>query len=340
LLPKITDFGLARNLDEAGQTQTGSIMGTPSYMAPEQAEGRAQAIGPAADVYALGAILYECLTGRPPFRAATALDTLHQVIRDEPVPPRQLQSKTPRDLETICLKCLRKEPGKRYTGALDLALDLHRYLANEPIQARPVGRIERGIRWYRRNPRLAWTMAAAVLFLVAGASFSLYYAIEADQKADLAEQKQRAAEVSEREANWSDFAARLPSMSRALEDGNFGQLGVLMEKVEARPALRPFFGWEWAYLREQCTLAGRELKGSGAYRGTVAWNRTTGRIAALGSNHHQGRAHLAGRKQPCRPRCLATRRQTAGSILRRKRSPHLGSGFRQGAAHTRRAYLP
>jgi serine/threonine protein kinase len=139
----ITDFGLAKRLDEAGQTQSGAVLGTPSYMAPEQAGGKSAEIGPAADVYALGAILYECLTGRPPFKAATALDTMMQVVSDEPVPPTQLQSKTPRDLETICLKCLHKERGKHYGSAKELADDVRRLLAGEPIQARPVGHGER-----------------------------------------------------------------------------------------------------------------------------------------------------------------------------------------------------
>ena len=142
--PKITDFGLAKKLDEVGQTASGAVMGTPSYMAPEQASGKSQEIGARTDVYALGAILYECLTGRPPFKAATPLDTIMQVVSDEPVPPRQLQSRTPRDLETICLKCLQKEPRKRYASAKALANDLHRYQAGEPIKARPVGRVERG----------------------------------------------------------------------------------------------------------------------------------------------------------------------------------------------------
>ena len=113
-MPKITDFGLAKKLDSgSGQTASGAIMGTPSYMAPEQAGGKAKEIGPATDVYALGAIVYELLTGRPPFRAATSLDTILQVISDEPVPPKQLQPTVPRDLETICLKCLQKEPRQR-----------------------------------------------------------------------------------------------------------------------------------------------------------------------------------------------------------------------------------
>src|SRR5262249_57984730 len=115
VVPKITDFGLARQLDaDSGVTQQGQVMGTPSYMAPEQASGLAHAAGPPADVWALGAILYECLTGRPPFKAATALETLEQVRSQEPAPPSRLCPKVPRDLETICLKCLRKEPERRY----------------------------------------------------------------------------------------------------------------------------------------------------------------------------------------------------------------------------------
>ncbi len=152
--PKITDFGLAKKMDDqSGATRTGSIMGTPSYMAPEQAEARKD-IGPAADTYSLGAILYELLTGRPPFKAATALDTILQVVADEPVAPRQLNAQVPRDLETICLKCLHKDPARRYTRAADLADDLGRFLRHEPVQARPVSRLERGWRWCRRNRAL------------------------------------------------------------------------------------------------------------------------------------------------------------------------------------------
>ncbi len=168
-VPRITDFGLARYLagqaeaGEAGcQTGTGAIVGTPQYMAPEQA-GAAKEIGPAADVYALGAILYELLTGRPPLQADSSVETLVLVRTQEPLPPSRLRPRLPRDLETVCLKCLRKEPHQRYASAGALAEDLHRYLGGEPVRARRVGRLGRFVRWCRRNPVVAVTVAAAVL---------------------------------------------------------------------------------------------------------------------------------------------------------------------------------
>jgi hypothetical protein len=163
--PKITDFGLAKKLDEGGATVTGAVMGTPSYMAPEQAGGQKD-VGPPADLYALGAILYEALTTRPPFQAATPLDTLMQVVADDPVPPRRLNAQVPADLETVCLKCLHKEPSKRYASAAALAEDLRRFQAGEPITARPVGKAERLWRWCRRKPLLAGSAAALAVALV------------------------------------------------------------------------------------------------------------------------------------------------------------------------------
>jgi serine/threonine-protein kinase len=183
--PKITDFGLARQLDSAsGQTQTGMVMGTPSYMAPEQAAGRTHEAGPAADVYALGAILYDCLTGRPPFKGNTLLDTLDQVRNKEPMPPSHWQADVPLDLETICLKCLRKEPENRYASAAELADELGRFLRGEPILARPVGRFERTWRWCRRNPRVAGLTAATVIALLGGTIFSLTMAFIANDRAN------------------------------------------------------------------------------------------------------------------------------------------------------------
>jgi serine/threonine-protein kinase len=164
--PKITDFGLARQMDEdSRQTRSGAIMGTPSYMAPEQAWGQTHEIGPLSDQYALGAILYDMLVGRPPFQGATTLETLELARTQEPVPPTRLQPNVPIDLETICLKALQKDPAKRYPDAAAMAEDLRRFLDGEPIVARPVGSLERLWRWCKRNPRVA-ILAAAVLLLM------------------------------------------------------------------------------------------------------------------------------------------------------------------------------
>jgi serine/threonine protein kinase len=168
--PKITDFGLAKKLDDGpGKTRTGAVMGTPSYMSPEQAEGKKD-LTPLVDVYSLGAILYECLTGRPPFKAATTLDTVLQVISEEPAPPRRLNSRVPRDLEVISLKCLHKDPLGRYASAKDLADDLKRYLDGEPIRARPPGLLRRTWKTMRKRPLYALLVA----LLTAGLLFGVY----------------------------------------------------------------------------------------------------------------------------------------------------------------------
>ncbi len=160
--PKLTDFWLAKSLNaDSGLTRTETILGSPSYMAPEQADGRAKDVGPAADVYALGAILYELLTGRAPFRAATVLETLEQVKSTDAVPPSRLQPGLPRDLETIALKCLEKEPERRYGSALELAEDLRRFRAGETILAQPVGLLERGLKWVKRRPLEAGPLLAS-----------------------------------------------------------------------------------------------------------------------------------------------------------------------------------
>jgi tetratricopeptide (TPR) repeat protein len=183
-LARVVDFGLAKVAPLTGPagdgdypTASGAILGTPNYMAPEQARGQSKEVGPAADVYALGAILYEVLAGRAPFQGETTLDTLEQVRSQEPVPPRRLRPKLPRDLETICLKCLAKEPRKHYASAAQLAKDLRRFLAGTPIQARPVPVWERGLKWARRRPALAALLvvssAAAVLLVCAVVGLSV-----------------------------------------------------------------------------------------------------------------------------------------------------------------------
>jgi serine/threonine-protein kinase len=168
--PKVTDFGLAKCLDGDGDaSRSGAVLGTPAYMAPEQAAGRVHDIGPAADVYALGAILYQCLTGRPPFEGPTAA-VLVDVLEREPIAPTALRSDVPRDLETITLKCLHKDPGRRYDSAEALADDLRRWQVGEPVRARPAGVVERAGKWVRRSPAVAALVAALVgVVLLAGA---------------------------------------------------------------------------------------------------------------------------------------------------------------------------
>jgi serine/threonine-protein kinase len=175
--PKISDFGLARRLDtEGGLTRTGAPLGTPSYMAPEQARGQVAAVGPATDVYALGAILCELLTGRPPFQGETSAETVLQVVWQDPVPPSRLNAKVPRDLETACLKCLEKDPRRRYATAGALAADLRRFLLGEAIVARPQRRWERLARRARRQPVLSAALAAATLLAVALAGGAVWLA--------------------------------------------------------------------------------------------------------------------------------------------------------------------
>jgi tetratricopeptide (TPR) repeat protein len=175
LLPKITDFGLAKRLEEQhGQTATGVIMGTPNYMAPEQAEGKARHVGPPADVYALGAILYEMLTGRPPFEGDTQLETIRKVVSEEPTMPTLLQPKVPRDLTTICLKCLEKLPARRYASAEALADDLRRYLNGEPILARRAGVAERAGKWMKRHPAGTALIGVILLAIIGVVGFGLW----------------------------------------------------------------------------------------------------------------------------------------------------------------------
>jgi hypothetical protein len=241
--PKITDFGLAKRVEVgSGLTASGAVMGTPSYMAPEQASGEGKRVGPAADVYALGAILYECLTDRPPFRAATALDTLLQVVAAEPVPVRQLQPEVPADLETICHKCLQKEPGKRYASAEELAEDLRRFQSGEPVRARPVGRVERTWRWCRRNPVVAGLAAVVVLVLLAGTAVSWYFAVDATQQADKARANEADAKRNEGVAKQkeADAVAARNDLARTAEDLKRSRDD--LETTLARSLLRPLRG--------------------------------------------------------------------------------------------------
>jgi WD40 repeat protein len=268
--PKITDFGLAKRLGEnEGGTITGEVLGTPSYMAPEQASGKGLKIGPAADVYALGAILYEMLTGRPPFKGATPFDTVLQVLHQEPVRPSSLRPGLPRDLETICLKCLEKEPRKRYTSAAELAEDIRRFRQGKPIQARPVGSAERAWKWARRRPVPASLAAGIVLVTALGFAGITWQWREAARARDTAlvekkqkeEQTQRAeearrdAELARRKEADQRERARVSlyfnRIARSQLQWRVNDLNGAKETLNAgrsSPGSADRRSWEWHYL--------------------------------------------------------------------------------------------
>jgi formylglycine-generating enzyme required for sulfatase activity len=237
--PRVTDFGLAKRADAASHTETGAVMGTPAYMAPEQAEGKKD-IGPPADVWALGAVLYACLTGRPPFQAATPMETVHQVSSDDPVPAQRLNPNVPADLETICHKCLQKAPARRYDSAAELADDLRRFLDGGPIHARPVGWTERTSKWAARNPALSVSAAVIALLLVVGVSLVTWQwrvAVDALERART-EQSRR-------------VLAQVDALSRAAPGEVSSILASLEEhRDEVLPRLREAYGAETGRLRK------------------------------------------------------------------------------------------
>jgi WD40 repeat protein/tRNA A-37 threonylcarbamoyl transferase component Bud32 len=274
--PYVTDFGLAKRLGgmagEDSLTQQGMVVGTPSYMAPEQADATAAA-STAADVYSLGAILYELLTGRPPFRAATPLETLVQLREREPVPPRRLNRRVDRDLETVCLKCLHKEPDRRYPSALALAEDLERWRCGEPIEARPVGAGERVLKWARRRPALAALASSLVFALLAGFVGVSWQWLRAEgeyrKATDFAEGERRTAYARAIALAYAEWRA-----------GNAGRAEQLLDACRAE--LR---GWEWDYL--QRLFRARQLATLEGHAGgvlAVAFSPDGTRIASAGAD--------------------------------------------------------
>ena len=181
--PVVMDFGLAkRDAGEVTMTMDGQVLGTPAYMSPEQARGEGHRLDRRGDVYSLGVVLYQLLTGEVPFRGNTRM-LLHQVLHDDPKTPRTLNDKVPRDLETVCLKALAKEPGRRYQTAEELAADLRRFLAGEPVRARPAGQLEKAWRWCRRRPAVAGLLGTLAVTLVCGAGAVTWFAVEAQASA-------------------------------------------------------------------------------------------------------------------------------------------------------------
>ncbi|MBX9681123.1 MAG: protein kinase [Gemmataceae bacterium] len=276
--PKITDFGLAKQMgaDASNQTGDGSILGTPNYMAPEQAEGRISELGPGVDIYALGALFYHLLTGRPPFVGQSVLDTLQQVRHNEPVPPSKLQPGVPRDLETIALKCLQKDIRKRYATAEELADDLGRFLGNEPIRARPVGLSERAWKWARRRPAVASLLATLLVVIVGGFFGMLGLWVRAEGLRSVAESNEQDAKNAKREADEATDVAtrRLDESTRTLyasqmklaqEAWHEAKLGRLRELLDRQlPQNNRGFdlrGFEWHYLDDLYRMDKLALKG-------------------------------------------------------------------------------
>ncbi len=247
--PRIGDFGLAKLVEQSAHlTKTNDVLGTPSYMAPEQAVSAGQ-VGPAADIYALGAVLYEMLTGRPPFLGQNLLDTLDQVRRLDPVPPSQLQASCPRDLEVICLKCLHKDPARRYAGARDLAEDLRRFLAGEPIKARPVGWAEWAWKWAKRRPvaaALALFSAAAAVALLAGG-----YVVAGVQRRQADAALKLAGQLEERlqQSRQLLYTAQLLRIGAMVNTGPAQGLRMLESEELCPPGLRCF---SWGVLHRLC----------------------------------------------------------------------------------------
>lgn len=258
-VPKIGDFGLAFRFDsDAHLTRTGEVVGTPSYMAPEQARGRREALGPPVDIYALGAILYETLTGRPPFKASSATETLLLVVQEEPVAPRRLNPAVPRDLATITMKCLEREPARRYVSAEALAEDLDRFLKGESIKARPVSAAERLVRWAARNRIIAGLVAALGAVLLLGFALVTWKWFEADTQWKRAEDNQgklaialaneKQARAAEQQTGYFD---KIAAANAEFYANNLREAKALLD--DCPKELRE---WEWHYLHQMCSGAG------------------------------------------------------------------------------------
>jgi WD40 repeat protein len=301
--PKVSDFGLAKLLGQVnGLTESGAILGSPWYMAPEQADGHAREVGEPADVHALGAVLYELLTGRPPFKAATVLETLEQVKSAVPVGPRRLVPSVPKDLETIALQCLAKAPSQRYPDAAALADDLNRFLRGEPVRARPVGPVLRFGRWCARNPLLAALEAAVLVLLGTVALVSVVLALRSRHEArrvaegrlaavrsadearaalDEARDANRAIEATQRRLGQLQYARCVQLAMAAHDEGDAARLRTFMDLCLPQPGEPDRRGWEYDYLRRLRHEAGTVLRDAAREVCAVAYSPDGRLLAAL-----------------------------------------------------------
>ncbi|CAN5419214.1 hypothetical protein BH10PLA2_BH10PLA2_12220 [soil metagenome] len=288
-IPKVADFGLARCIDEPGMTQTGEVLGTPSYMAPEHALSQGKEAGPAVDVYALGAILYETLTGRPPFRGETALETLDQVRSLEPVPLHRLRPGMPRELETICLKCLQKEPARRYASAGELAEDLGRYLEGKPILARPAGAWERLTKSVKRHPARAVLVGFSLLMAAAAALGVGFHNVRLRDQVQRADENAAQALAAKNRANdqYHEAWATLIRMLESLDAKDASAIPQVIElrRTQTEQALAFF---EAIVARDDAPDPKHRLDLAEAFKEAARIQITLGRIAPAEQNLRRG----------------------------------------------------